>query len=198
MPSDRDLVKGIRERDGQAFEALFDRYAGRIRLHLLHMVHDGAAAQDLVQEVFLRVWTRAEQWTGSGTFKAWLYRIATNLALNHMRAARRRREQPLVVPGDRGDGEEEERMPAWMSDASALGPDAKLELAEQRALFRRLVEGLPEEKREVFRMVHEMEMSMRDAAEELGIPEGTVKSRLHYARKRLAREWQALETEWEE
>ena len=198
MPSDRDLAKGIRERDGQAFEALFGRYAGRIRLHLLHMVRDGAAAQDLVQEVFLRVWTRAEQWNGSGTFKAWLYRIATNLALNHMRAARRRREQPLDVPGDRGDGEEEEGMPAWMSDASALGPDAKLELAEQRALFQRLIEGLPEEKREVFRLVHEMEMSMRDAAEELGVPEGTVKSRLHYARKRLAREWQALETEWEE
>jgi RNA polymerase sigma-70 factor (ECF subfamily) len=52
---------------------------------------------------------------------------------------------------------------------------------------------LPEEKREVFRMVHELEMSLRDAADALNIPEGTVKSRLHYARRQLARDWRELE-----
>ena len=197
MLSDCDLVERIRERDAQAFEMLFDRYREMIRLHLTHIVRDSAAAQDLVQEAFLRVWTRAEQWNDSGTFKAWLYRIATNLALNHLRSVRRRREQPLEIPSDRSE-DEEDLVPAWMADASALGPDAILELSEQRERFRHLVERLPEEKREVFRLVHEMEMSMRGAADELGIPEGTVKSRLHYAKKRLAREWQELETEREE
>jgi len=198
MLSDQDLAERVQAGDAQAFEALFDRYGEMIRRHLAHIVRNEAAAQDLVQEVFLRVWTRAEQWDGRGAFKAWLYRIATNLAFNYLRSVRRRREQPLEIADDPGKDEEAGLVPAWMVDASALGPDASLELAERSELFRRLVERLPAEKREVFRLVHQMEMSIRDAADELGIPEGTIKSRLHYAKKRLAREWQDLETEWEE
>jgi RNA polymerase sigma-70 factor (ECF subfamily) len=196
MPSDRDLVGRILERDAHAFGTLFDRYGEVIRRHLVQIVRDEAAAQDLVQEVFLRVWTRAEQWEGRGSFKAWLYRIATNLALNHLRSVRRRREQPLEVPNEWADDEEEESpVPAWLIDTSAIAPDVALELAERRRRLQRLLGRLPEEKREVFRLVHEMELRVRDAADELGIPEGTVKSRLYYAKKRLAREWRDLETE---
>jgi RNA polymerase sigma-70 factor (ECF subfamily) len=198
MLSDRDLITRMMQRDARAFEVLFERYEGLIRRHLVRIVRDDAMAQDLVQEVFFRVWTRGEQWNGSGTFKAWLYRIGTNLALNHLRSVRRRREQPLQIRDDWDGGDEDESpVPAWMVDASALGPDAALELTERRETFRRLVERLPQEKREVFRLVHEMEMSMRDVADELGIPEGTVKSRLHYAKKHLVREWQDLDTEEE-
>jgi RNA polymerase sigma-70 factor (ECF subfamily) len=195
MLSDQDLVKQILERDAHAFEVLFERYGEMIERHLARLVHDNAVAQDLAQEAFLRVWTRAEQWNESGPFKAWLYRIATNLALNHLRSVRRRREQPLDAPSEQAEGEDESLAPAWMLDAATLGPDASLELAEEREQFRRLVEGLPEEKRQVFRLVHQMEMSLRDAADELGIPEGTAKSRLHYAKKQLARAWQELDTD---
>ena len=57
--------------------------------------------------------------------------------------------------------------------------------------------SVPQDKREVLILVHEMEMSIHDAADELGIPEGTAKSRLHYAKKRLARQWQDMETQGE-
>jgi len=198
MLSDQDLIMRMMQRDAHAFEVLFERYEDMILRHLVRIVRDDATAQDLVQEDFLRVWIRGEQWNGSGTFKAWLYRIGTNLALNHLRSVRRRREQPLQIRDDWGEGDEDESpVPAWMIDASALGPDAALELTERRETFRRLVERLPQEKREVFRLVHEMEMSMRDAADELGIPEGTVKSRLYYAKKHLVREWQDLDMEEE-
>jgi RNA polymerase sigma-70 factor (ECF subfamily) len=190
MSSDRDLVKRVLERDAHAFEMLLERYEDLIRRHVWRFTHDDAAAQDLAQEAFLRVWTRAAQWDGRGSFKAWLYRIATNLALNHLRTLRRRRETPLEGEED-WDEDEGDLVPAWMIDASALGPDVAAELAEERAQVRRLVDRLPDEKREVFRLVHEMEMTIRDAADELGIPEGTAKSRLHYARKRLASDWRA-------
>jgi RNA polymerase sigma-70 factor (ECF subfamily) len=193
MPSDQNLVERIREHDAHAFEILFDRYTEMIRRHLIRIVRTEAVTQDLVQEVFLRVWTHAEQWDGRGSFKAWLYRIATNLALNYLRTVNRRREQSLEIVDQWYEEEEGDSTPAWLVDASALGPDASLELAEQQALFRRLIETLPQEKREVFRLVHEMEMSMRDVADELGLPEGTVKSRLFYAKKQLARTWQDLE-----
>ena len=63
------------------------------------------------------------------------------------------------------------------------------------ALVAENVFSLPDHQREVLHLVHELEMSLRDAAEELGVPEGTVKSRLFYARRRLAREWQELDTD---
>jgi RNA polymerase sigma-70 factor (ECF subfamily) len=94
--------------------------------------------------------------------------------------------------------EDESPVPAWMIDASTQGPDQATEQAEQRRLLRRFVSGLSEEKQEVFRMIHDEEMETREVAETLGIPQGTVKSRLHHARKQIAREWRQLTTEWED
>jgi RNA polymerase sigma-70 factor (ECF subfamily) len=196
--SEHELVERVREGDTLAFEMLSACYREPLRRHLLRTVRDPDAADDLLQEVFLRLWTRADQWDGRGSFKAWLFRIALNLALNHLRTIRRRRQQPLEPPVELIDDEEDSTMPGALVDTVSLGPEIVLEQAEQRALLRQLVGGLPAEKREVFRLVHDAEMGLREAADLLGIPEGTAKSRLHYANKRLAREWKALTTEWEE
>ena len=192
MSSDRELVECALAGDAAAFEALLERYRAPIRRHLLRYTHDDVAAQDLLQEAFLRVWTRGDQWAGRGTFRAWLYRVATNLALNHLRTVRRRRETPLETELE-PETAEEDLVPAWMVDDTALGPQAALEQAEERQQVRRLVAALPDEKRAVFRLVHEMEMTIHDTAAQLEIPEGTVKSRLYYARKQLADDWQALD-----
>lgn len=191
--SDSKLVASILEGDAHAFEVLFERYAEALQCHTHHIVHDAAAAHDVVQETFLRVWQRAAQWDGSGAFKAWLYRIATNLALNHRRTVERRREIPLILPPG-NDDDEDNLVPAWMMDTSAQGPEAAIEQAEVRARYRQLVNRLPDDKRQVVQMVLEMEMSLRDTADALEIPQGTVKSRLHYARKQLARDWRELDT----
>jgi RNA polymerase sigma-70 factor (ECF subfamily) len=192
-PSDQDLIERVLERDGRALEMLFERYGEMIRRHLARMAGDSAVAQDLLQETFLRVWTRAAQWDGRGSFKAWLYRIATNLALNHLRSMRRRKEQPLEIAGEWDSDADEYVSPAWAIDAGAPEPEDVLEMAERHERYRRLVDRLPEEKREVLHLVHEVEMSLQDAADELGIPEGTVKSRLYYAKQRLAQEWRDLD-----
>jgi len=192
-PDDATLLTRVARGDAEAFETLFARYSDTVRRHLLRIVRRPAAADDLVQEAFLRVWTRADQWDGRGAFRGWLFRIATNLALNHLRSVRRRRQQPLDIPPDLGDSDEHEHVaPSWMIDASALGPDAIAQLAEQREMCRRLLDRLPEAKREVFRLAHEAELPVREIAERLGIPEGTVKSRLHHAARRVARDWENL------
>jgi RNA polymerase sigma-70 factor, ECF subfamily len=198
-PTDQELIERVRIRDEAAFELLSDRYREAVRRHLLRTVRDPDAAQDLLQEVLLRVWTRADQWDGRGSFRAWLFRVATNLALNHLRTVRRRRQQPLELPPDRPVLDDEERdegrVPAWMVDTATLGPDAAVERAERHALLRRLVGELPEEKREVFRLIHDAELEIRQVAEVLSIPEGTVKSRLYYANKRIVQQWRDLEDE---
>ena len=187
QPADAELMARVRQRDEAAFEALLLRHRETIRRSVLSIVRDGDAADDLVQEVFLRVWTRADRWDeAGGLFGSWLLRIATNLALNHLRSVKRRRERPLELPPDLLAEDDDSPVPGWMTDMAALGPDAVLEQTERQAHLRRLVDDLPEEKREVFRMACEAEMEIREVAEALGIPEGTVKSRLHYAKKQIA------------
>ncbi len=188
-PSDTDLMRRTTERDSEAFSLLFDRYQAQVIEHLRQILRDPDVADDLTQEVFLRVWTRAVQWSGQGPFRAWLFRIAKNLAMNHLRSKGRRREQPLEIPTLHDDDDEERPVPGWMIDRASLGPDVEVERSEQRRMLQQLINDLPEEKREVFQMVHDGELALNEVAGRLEIPEGTVKSRLFHARKRLAEGW---------
>jgi RNA polymerase sigma-70 factor (ECF subfamily) len=191
--SDGDLIRRIASKDECAFETLYAQHHEAVRRILERILSDHHATEDLSQEVFLRVWTRSEQWSGQGLLKSWLFRIATNLALNYLRTVRRRRELPFEPAPD----EEGQQLSAGASriDVAGARPDLALEELEWRERLHRMLQHLSEVKREVFHLVHNEEMDVREVAESLGIPEGTVRSRLHYARKQLAREWQ---NEWEE
>ncbi len=197
MQTDRALMERIGRRDGEAFDVLFDRYAPEVRRRIGPLVHDASAAEDLVQEVFLRLWTRAEQWTGQGPLGAWLGRIALNLARNHLRSHRRRRQRPLELPAD-APGEDDALQAAWMVDPASPPPDRAAEAAERQALLASLIDGLPPTQRQVLRMVHQRELQLAEVARELGIPVGTVKSRLHYAIRQLTEQLRESGTEWED
>ncbi len=196
--TDRELADGVVRGDEDAFALLFDRYERELRDHVRRIVRDSSAADDLSQEVFLRLWKRAEQWAGQGTIHPWLKRIATNLSLNYLRSLKRRREQPFEPPAPLNDEEDENLVPAWMVDTVSLGPDEMLERTEQKRLLQRFISELSEEKQEVFRLVHDAQLETSEVAERLGIPEGTVKSRMHHARRQIARDWRELASEWEE
>ena len=94
--------------------------------------------------------------------------------------------------------DEENLVPGWMIDRSTLGPDQVVDLAEQKELLRDLVDTLPEGKRQVLQMVHEQEMELLEVAEALGVPLGTVKSRLHYTFRWLGRNWPGVQNEQED
>ena len=111
--------------------------------------------------------------------KGWLYRIATNLSLNHLRSVKRRPQQPLDIPTE--DGDEDSPVPGWMVDASALTPETQLEIVEQQKLLGQLINDLPPDKQDVFRMFYSDELDLHSVATALEIPEGTVKSRLYRA-----------------
>lgn len=173
--------------DAEAFETLMRLHGPGVRTRVMRLVRDGATADDLVQEVFLRLWTKAEQWEGRGPVGGWLALIGVNLALNHLRSVTRRRETPLEPP--------EDQMPDWMIDTASPGPAEIVESGERQELLRAVLGRLPDRDQEVIRMVHEGEMDIADVAEALGVPSGTVKSRLHYARLKMAKEWKDLTEE---
>ena len=202
MPSDRELMASIKNRDAEAFEQLVMRYGDLLHAHLRRMVRDEATTRDLLQEVLIRVWNHAGQWQEQGKLKAWLMRIATNQALNYLQTMQRRREQPFEVPRDNSyraddDDDDQPHVPRWMIDPTA-GPDIDTERAEQTELLWNAIETLPPEKRAVFYLAHQTNMDMRMIAEKLGIPEGTAKSRLHYTMKTLLERWKEITTDSEE
>ena len=197
MPTDLDLLNRVADGDGDACEDLYARFSAPLRRHLTGLVRDASMAEDLLQEVFLRVWTRADQFAGRGSVRAWLYRIASNLAYNHLDSVRRRRQRPLE-PSTALEDEEEVAVPGWMVDEAAISPLEELERSENSRLLRGAIDELSEDKRTVFNLVYDAEMEVRDVAEQFGIPEGTVKSRLFYARRQVADSWRQIRRQWED
>ena len=102
--------------------------------------------------------------------------------LTHLRTVRRRREQRLEMLSETVE-RETHQVPEWMIEAASERPDAQVEWADQQRWLRRQVRELSEDKREVFRLIYDAQVEVRDAAARLGIPEGTVKSRLHHGRR---------------
>jgi RNA polymerase sigma-70 factor (ECF subfamily) len=154
--------------------------------YIYRMVQDADTAEDLLQEFFFRVWSKAASWTGEGSFKNWAFRIASNLALNYLRA---RKRKPVDVTDFREPEDEEGNSSAYERyvESTLPGPDTLAQNGETRLLIEKLVSDLPEKKRAVFQLIHEQELSVEEASKILGIPDGTVKSRLHYGRRIIAK-----------
>lgn len=167
------IVAVGRDRDRQAFAALFRHFAPRIKSFLMRRGADAALADELVQETMLTVWRRAESYdpalAGAAT---WLFTIARNAGIDRQRQDVRRTR----LATDLGREVEEE-----MED----GAETALLTAEREALVRRALAVLPPEQAAVVRLSFFSETPQSAIAAELGIPLGTVKSRVRLALQRL-------------
>jgi RNA polymerase sigma-70 factor (ECF subfamily) len=175
---DRALVERCRRGDVAAFEPLVERYRERVWRLALGYVRDREEAWDVAQEAFVRAWQALPTFRGQSAFYTWLFRIAVNVATDRVRqrAARGRAFGTDPVP--------EEEWERVMTDPAA-GPEDAAARAEDRARIGRALQALPEHHRAII-MLSDLEgLSYREIAEVLGIPMGTVMSRLHNARKRL-------------
>jgi RNA polymerase sigma-70 factor (ECF subfamily) len=194
MQEDAQLLHRVAAGEPDAMEQLIARHQQALLARLKGIVRDSGMADDLLQETFMRVWTRAEQWRG-GSVGGWLATIATNLALNHLRAVRRRRDRlPPAWPTHMLDGDADDHTTHDPPDRGMPLPVEQLEMDEDLARLRELVSVLPPEKRLVVSMVYDRQMDLKAVAEELNIPLGTVKSRLHYAVRHLTHKWQEDES----
>lgn len=168
---ERLIVLVARERDREAFGALFRLFAPKVRSFALRRGVNGAQAEEVVQEVMLAVWRRAETFDPTRANAAtWIYAIARNRMLDDLRRA----GLPLV-----GDGEIDEE------PGEEPGHEHRLDGLRAAERLRRALETLPAEQSEVIRIAYYEGVSQRDLADRLGVPLGTVKSRTRLALDRL-------------
>lgn len=179
LPDDR-LVELVRAKNRAAFEALMRRHNRRLFRVARSVLRDGDAAQDAVQEAWLRAFTKLDTYKPSGKFGAWLTRVAFNEAL-----MMRRRLRGGTVSLDEVS---ESSLAAEDGTSEAPGADQFVEAAHARALLEHAVDALSEDFRRVFilRMVEGLDV--RETAECLEINETTVRTRLFRAQRQLRRD----------
>ena len=167
---DETLVGRIAGGDRLAMELLYARHHVRVYRFILRLVRNEATAEDLVSEVFLDVWRQAGRFEGRSAVSTWLLAIARFKALS---ALRRRKAVEL-----------DEETAAAIEDPSD-DPALALEKKDRSAVLRQCLSSLSPEHREVVDLVYYHEKSVEEVAEIVGIPEGTVKTRMFHARKKL-------------
>lgn len=177
MTSEERLLAALRRRDPRAFAALFDAYSDKLYRVALGLLADEQEADGVVQDTFLRLFERLDQFEGRARLSTWMYRVATNLAIDRLR--RRRPTVPVSLTDD--DDASLRPMPVSLADWRA-GPEQQLTDDEVRAELDRAIAALPEAYRLVF-MLREIEaLSTEETAQVLALSAGNVKVRLHRAR----------------
>lgn len=185
-PSDDELLNRIQRRDRSAFEALTQRHERTLRIHLQRYVEQQDVA-DLLQETWLRLWDRASQWDSRGAPLAWLLRIATNLALNHIRD---RRSKAWVSLSESDEDDEDMPSPSRQFEEAAISTGELAEWRDQAYRLLDLVDQMPADRQNVLCMARLDGMKLADIAGDLKLPLGTVKSRLHSATQWLTERWE--------
>jgi RNA polymerase sigma-70 factor (ECF subfamily) len=184
VESDEALMSAYRAGDARAFERLVARHEKPIWNFLRRSVRDAATAEDLLQEVFLRVVKSADEWKGTAKFSTWVYTIARNLCVDQARRAVHRRADSLDGAARNAEPEAtatlHDRIPSADAPADAVAADR-----QAKARIDRAIAALPDEQREVFLMREVMEMPFAEIATAVGASEPTVKSRMRYALEKL-------------
>lgn len=165
----------------QAFETLLGRYRNPVFNFVLRFVRERSAAEEIYQDVWLKVIERSDDFRGDAKFSTWLYAIARNQCIDHQRRMRFRRHAPLDDPDGRTQGA------TAPTPAHNPGPSTE-ELAaggHVRDRIAQAVESLPDEQREIFLMRHLQGLAFDEIAAIVGVSPNTVKSRLRYAMERL-------------
>jgi RNA polymerase sigma-70 factor, ECF subfamily len=181
--TDEALMAAYQRGDASAFAALVTRHERPLWSFVRRFVRDQAAAEDLLQEVFLRVVRGAAEWQPTAKVSTWLYTIARNLCTDHARRMTLRKAASLDAPGA---GREPDGAPLvdGIAGRDRGGEHAILD-REAAARIERAVDSLPVEQREVFLMREVMDLPFSEIAAAVGASEPTVKSRMRYALTRL-------------
>jgi RNA polymerase sigma-70 factor (ECF subfamily) len=178
------FIERLKRRDERAFNQLVELYQGRVFRLLLRMLGRRDEAEDLAQEVFVQVFKAIDQFRGDAKLGTWLYRIAVNLCKNRVKYLARRHESAqdsFDLAAERGSTE----AVRVVTFAAVARPDQMVEGLQVERILQRAIAKLDPEFREVLVLRDVEDLSYAEIGEITGLPEGTVKSRIHRARGML-------------
>jgi RNA polymerase sigma-70 factor, ECF subfamily len=178
---DAEVMLRVKTGDDTAFAYLVQKYRRAMVGFMYRMAHNPAAAEDLAQEVFLRVYRSRETYEASAKFSTWLYRIATNLAVNYARDTRHERPENMVSIDEKDD---DTGLTVDVPDSS-LSAEESIMRRERMAAIRQRVQQLPERQRMAVVMHKYQQMDYRQIAEVLKLSESATKSLLFRAYETL-------------
>jgi len=178
METDLELMLRVTRGDEGSFEELLRRHGAPLTNYLRRMLRESALAEDLAQEVFLRVYQARERYRPDARFTTWLYRIATNLALNAIR------DRKGEVPQAEGESAEDGSGAARLVD-SRPNVEQQLMQSDRERLIRQAIEELPERQRAAVILHKYQDVDYQQIAKVLGVSESAVKSLLFRAYESL-------------
>jgi len=177
--SDEDLMEAYQRGDTHAFERLLRKHRKPVYNFIQRQVGNEATAEDLMQDCFLRIIKGAAAYQRQAKFTTWMYTIARNLCVDHMRRAKHRRAASLDQPV-RKDEKDQGTMGDLVAD-SGPAVDRQVIGRQLQGRLQQAIAGLSEDQREVFLMREYLNLPFKEIAEIIGCPENTVKSRMRYA-----------------
>jgi len=184
--TDNDLVREFIAGNEAAFTELVTKYKDALTNYLNVMVGDYDIAVDLCQETFIRVYKNISRYSNIYQFSTWIYRIATNLAIDEMRYRRRRGQVFYKNVWGRNSSKDEDGREFEISDVRA-GPGDEVLRKESERVLSEAIRSLPEKYRTAFILKEIQELPYESIAKVLNCSSGTIKSRLHRARELLQR-----------
>lgn len=177
---EKQVIGKILAGDSSAFAAIVDAHEKQVYNLALRTLQNPEDAQDITQEVFLRVYSDLGSFRGDSRLSVWLYRVTYNLCIDLLRKQKRRPTVSLTLETEEGEAEME------FPDTRYL-PETELERRELQSAVREALSRLSEEHRRILLMREFEDLSYTEIARLLGIQEGTVKSRIARARERVAK-----------
>jgi RNA polymerase sigma-70 factor, ECF subfamily len=169
--SDEALIAAIAEGDRAAMRILYNRHQVRVFRFVARLVDDAASAEDVVSEAFIEVWRQADRFEGRSSVSTWIMSIARFKALSV-----RRRRQEIEL---------DEKVMETVADQCSTPEQILLE-TDRRAQLRACLAQLSSDHREIIDLVYYHDKTIEEVAEIIGVPKNTVKTRMFYARRRLA------------
>lgn len=174
---DEELMQRLFYRDLKAFRTLFSRYGNLVYSTSLRVVRDAQVAEDMVQEIFLRIWRKPDSYVAQrGRFVSWLASVTRNRAVDEIRSRNRRFRYETSSP------EEQQRE---FAAPESNDPALTAEMADQRRLIRAALSGLPAEQRQVIEMAYFGGLTQQEISDQLSQPLGTVKTRIRLGMQKL-------------
>ncbi|MFS1514134.1 RNA polymerase sigma factor [Chengkuizengella sp. SCS-71B] len=185
--TDEQLVKEIQMGKNEAYRLLVERHKNYIFTLIFQMIGHRETAEDLSQEVFIKLFRTLSSFQGSSKFKTWLYRLTVNLVIDHRRSQKRK---SVVAWAD-------EIKDKLFTDSNEE-PETKTIAKEKQELVHQLINSLPDKYRIIIYLHHLKEFSCSEIAEIMQLPIKTVETRLYRGKKRLRQKWMEVDSHVQE